>query len=207
MARRTRKNPKSYAYPGTLWDYYEIGEMGAHEAQPVNRRNPRRAKKNSAAKNPRRARSNRRPSLRATDPVRAGGAEGGTDRVPGDGDAYVPQSLDVFGEEQELPDRPAALSRTSAAGLPHRQRAHAAVRAPNACTKRVPQASRRVLVGVLHASPPSHPTRGSVLRLAVSLLPLAAQARRIAGGPPAKADGTASDRWEKGGCHPCHPRL
>ena len=58
MARRTRKNPKSYAYPGTLWDYYEIGEMGAHEAQPVNRRNPRRAKKNSAAKNPRRARSN-----------------------------------------------------------------------------------------------------------------------------------------------------
>lgn len=60
MARRTRKNPESNAYPGTLWDYYEIGEMGSRESQPVNRRNPRRAKKNpsKARKNPRRARSN-----------------------------------------------------------------------------------------------------------------------------------------------------
>ena len=46
--------------PGTVWDYYEAGEFPAAESVPVNRRNPRRAKKNSG-----RARTNASSAHRA----------------------------------------------------------------------------------------------------------------------------------------------
>ena len=58
MARRTRKNPRTdylstdaalnrdadFYFPGTLWDYYELGDFPNAESVPVNRRNPRAPK-------------------------------------------------------------------------------------------------------------------------------------------------------------------